>query len=786
MKKQGLGIWPFLRRHAVFTAALAAGMVWLAVLAAGLFRPAAAAQYTPAELTALQPTLADTVDAQGARTLADGQDDALAALLADAGDGGAVSWLETTPQNLPAGLYACTIQYRAEYTADGAGTLAFVTANGSSNCPSVPLRGGADVQTAQTRCWLSSACDGVAAVISLKTAGLSVESIQLQEVPSWRAMRLLGAALTVLLAALLWLALMPDGPFRLSARRRVLLAALLGIVALTCLPVLWGSISFGFDLEFHLSRICGIADGLRSGQFPVRIYPGSLNGYGYASPVFYGDLFLYLPAVLYLLGMPLFSAYNFYLVAVNALTAGIAFYCLYKIFRSTWLAGAGSVLYATASYRIFNMYYRPALGECSAQTFLPLLAYGFWAVLARDATPKQRKNAWIPLALGFSGILQTHIITTEITILCAVVLCLALALRTFRRDALTALAKGAAATVALNLWFLVPLVDFMRGDYNCTDATVVFDSASSALSLAKMLGVWSSDMWQMRVGLGLTLGAALYLFCRIRWQALPAREGRLGLVGLVGGGITMIVCTGLFPWNRLEDMLGTTIAHYLCAVQFPFRYLGVCTMFLVLTAVCALGIVQAKKGRTAALVCGTVLCAASCLLAAMDCGVYVSGVYGTYRPSLEAELSDGSKASGLEYLPTGFAGDLSLTVPDPGDAALQSVARSGCAYTITAENPSGKDTAIELPLTYYPGYVVTQNTGSGLSVTPTQKQTVAVVLPAGYSGTFTVDFRERLSWRAAEAVSALSAAVLLVYALRRRKKREKASAPAAPGGTAEA
>ncbi|MDR0838346.1 MAG: hypothetical protein LBN99_01740, partial [Oscillospiraceae bacterium] len=57
----------------------------------------------------------------------------------------------------------------------------------------------------------------------------------------------------------------------------------------------------GHDLVFHLTRIEGVYEGLLSGQFPVRLNPTFLNGYGYADAIMYPTLFLYFPAALRLL-----------------------------------------------------------------------------------------------------------------------------------------------------------------------------------------------------------------------------------------------------------------------------------------------------------------------------------------------------------------------------------------------------------------------------------------------------------------------------------------------------
>ena len=100
-----------------------------------------------------------------------------------------------------------------------------------------------------------------------------------------------------------------------AARRRALRLplALAGITLLACLPLFSNYLYFGHDLEFHMQRIAAMAAELSYGQFPVRLTTTTLNGYGYASPLCYCELFLLLPALLYNLWLPLRTCYQVYL-----------------------------------------------------------------------------------------------------------------------------------------------------------------------------------------------------------------------------------------------------------------------------------------------------------------------------------------------------------------------------------------------------------------------------------------------------------------------------------------
>ena len=92
----------------------------------------------------------------------------------------------------------------------------------------------------------------------------------------------------------------------------ILLATLLFL-----LPLLYNSMSEGHDLRFHLYRLVGIVDGLKDHQLPVRVYPIANNDFGYGTPLFYCDYFLYPFALLYgFLNIPLIKTFKIMLVFI--------------------------------------------------------------------------------------------------------------------------------------------------------------------------------------------------------------------------------------------------------------------------------------------------------------------------------------------------------------------------------------------------------------------------------------------------------------------------------------
>ena len=108
---------------------------------------------------------------------------------------------------------------------------------------------------------------------------------------------------------------------------------------------------WGVDLWFHLLRIEGVAQGLRAGQFPVRIQPDWMNGYGYPVSVFYGDGVLGIAELLRWIGFPLQTAYKVYVYVISFGTFMTAWYAFRRLFGEEKIALTGAAIYVLAPYR---------------------------------------------------------------------------------------------------------------------------------------------------------------------------------------------------------------------------------------------------------------------------------------------------------------------------------------------------------------------------------------------------------------------------------------------------
>lgn len=248
---------------------------------------------------------------------------------------------------------------------------------------------------------------------------------------------------------------------------RIIIPVLVIVAFLLGLPLYQPGIVGGVDLPFHMNRIEGIYEGLKEGQFPVRIQPGWLNGYGYAVSVFYGDILLYFPAALRLVGFSLQDAMKAYLVAVNFLTVFAAYFSFRKCLRCNAAALTAAVLYAGAGDRLVRFYDSSQIGAVSAMIFYPVVFAGLYLLFAGEKQNRADRT-WLWLLAGFSGLLMTHLLSCIMIGIFAAVSCILCIRRLFRRDALREAGKAFAAWILLNAWFLVPFVQYMTMNFSVT------------------------------------------------------------------------------------------------------------------------------------------------------------------------------------------------------------------------------------------------------------------------------------------------------------------------------
>lgn len=587
------------------------------------------------------------------------------------------------------------------------------------------------------------------------------------------------------------------GAWSVEKRGSVLCIGL--IVLFACVPLMTNYLLSGQDLTFHLMRIEGLAEGLKQGQFPVKMQPVWLNDYGYPVSTMYGDLFLYVPAVLRIIGFSLQASYKIYLVMIQIITAINTYLCCKEIAEDRKLGVVGCFLYVFATNRMTNIYYRAAVGEYTALAFLPLVFLGLFYLLGeKERTKAEQKKVFFLLVMGYTFMLESHMLSFNIAIVFSIIYCL-FHFKKFLQN-FWFLVKTALITIGLNLGFLVPMADYMIShDMKVKYASQIENMQEHGLFLSQLFqmfrfpvslsgNVMNGVGGDMAIGIGLAYMLMLALFvwelCCCFWRKKKglANEGmiqtepvRIFVIFL----LCLVMSCYFFPWHAISKIpvLGSILTPY----QFAWRFIGIATFLGVILTMYALKALEKLTDRTikvaAIVVLGTLTLIGSQYL--MDNKVSDSTARAKVTSSASIYTA-GAVANG-EYL---FVENSAMAIidqqPVPADetaVSITSYEKKNSRISMECENLTDEVQQVKVSFLDYKGFVATdKTTGEKLDTTCDEQHILTVLLPAGYQGTVQVCFRQPWYWRVAEIVSLAVLIALFVCGWKgyRYEKRELA------------
>lgn len=451
------------------------------------------------------------------------------------------------------------------------------------------------------------------------------------------------------------------------------------------------------DTAFHLNRISDLKDSLKNGYYLATITDKTLDGYGYANPFFYSEVFFYIPAMIHLLGGSLITSYKWFMYLITLATMIVAYLSAKNIFiikgkpeqESVKYGLVFSMIYTTCPYRLINIFFRGAVGELLATIFLPLV---FWGIYELFKEKGRRK--WYLLSIGMAGIVYSHLLSLLLTSLMILFICLFKHEKVFKKDFLMEMGKAILLTIGLSAHFLFPFVE-------------KYLSQTYYFQTYHFMGLPSENAFQY---LNQPNQILLFILNLVLIQSFILMNQHIlkGKKKTVKEKIycfeiclyLLIAMTNFFPWNLIEQfpMMGQ--------LQFPWR------LFLLFSLFFALGISYSIltayhhfKGFP------------------IYVGMMISVVFLTffgYSPTRVSEYqisheyeNNSHSLGGAEYLPSHF------NIPYFNTKGFKIDAVEGVLISSEIKKEKGmfigrfiveqEQARLELPITYYKGYQVLLN-----------------------------------------------------------------------------
>lgn len=552
-------------------------------------------------------------------------------------------------------------------------------------------------------------------------------------------------ALALLAAALCALYMLERSGYLTPERKKILLVIGLAVLVAS-IPALRENLNTGHDSEFHRSKLRDLALRIEQGQLSQRLGGYMFNSYGSAASIFYPELWLFAPALMMVGGATIQFALSFLYIAINAVSGLNMYLCVKRIFKSRTAATCSAVLYVLASYRLTDLHVRCAIGETPAMAMFPLFVLGLWEVIFGD------RERWPVLSIGAMCVFQSHMISTGLAAVLAVAAGVCFSVKIVREGRVLPIAKAAAVTVLMGLFYLVPFLDY--GLHGITAEVYMCNPVEWALSPIQL---FAPDPDFPR-----SIGTALLIACAIALFTMAGRRGdkeRFARICLFVGAACCFGATSLFPWEMIRKLTLYAVDY----LQFPWRLMILADVFLCIAGGYGLSLLagENKKAKEALMAAVLAMCVLASNTQIMN-AVTDNDYYRFWKSNTDALLT----YEGYQLPGTDLSDTLDYTVHLSEGVEMEAYAKRGT--NVTAQIRAGQEGSVSLPLFAFDGYEVTID-GKETAYTVGENNRLTVHLPAGTQGELRVRFAGKLLWRIADGVSLVTALALAVYVIRKRK-----------------
>lgn len=470
------------------------------------------------------------------------------------------------------------------------------------------------------------------------------------------------------------------------------------LVLLTLIMVYSYGLHPSHDFYFHFKRLNVLMEALQNGNFPVYIDHTAANGYGYITKWFYSDLML-VPFAYIGLATNAVYAYQFMWFSMTILCGIFMYYTVNRIYKNHYAASISSILFTFAVYRLLDVYTRSAVGEALSFTFLPLVFLGLHEIINGNY------KKWYILAIGYSLMIFTHILSTFLMFITTVIiLCIYYKPLIKEPKRILYLIIAGFATVIITAYFLFPMLEQMMSNsfYYQTVVKAHPDIHKHGIHWI-IWGLFSGVVHPKQVflpGLGilLTWAVSLRLFVKRKDDSAIKNVD----IGILISIFYFILLSSLIPWTIFPF-------NKLLFIQLPWRLYEFISYFFAVAGGIYLSVILKSNIRRFMGSCILILCTIFVITSSGRDFQYEGNLKKRDIYEVATREAHDYHLYGMEYVPSKVPSmDFVEERGQRADTKYEETIISNLKkeYGITNFTiQTNKEEAVELPLFYYKGYV---------------------------------------------------------------------------------
>lgn len=508
------------------------------------------------------------------------------------------------------------------------------------------------------------------------------------------------------------------------------------------------------DCIFHVTRIIDISEALKKGIFPVRMYTDHIHFWGQPVGIFYPGLFVYFPALLRCLGLPIEICYNIFIGLILFIGLFSSWYGYTLLTKSKHIGFFSALLYVSSGYYLLDAYVRSALGELLALSFMPLAVACICSFINKAKIPIKMYVIGI---IAISAVIESHVLSSVFLFLFSFCY-LIFKYKKINKVIARRLIYITAIVIFINASFIIPFLFFYTKVPLSIDYVESFaQSGWSFKTILRFFLLWNS--W-------LFYGIYLFISSKVhhskRCFLTKRKLYKYYTFHLSLGLFFLFLSSNLFPWHffsLLEKVFRT--------MQFSWRFLGFSTLFFCVCGGCMLHRFLGKNKYQPIAV--SIFAITICVTSFAAFNYFIPKPPWTINVKINWDSKEVAAVrpynSDTDYL---YRDIDKKKLFQQGDHYISNAVIYDYKKTLTDISFSYQtvtDSEITLPLVNYPGYVAINQEGKQLVIREDCNHMIVITLPTG-NGNVNVYYKGLLLFKLADYVSLFISIVLIYYIIK--------------------
>lgn len=331
------------------------------------------------------------------------------------------------------------------------------------------------------------------------------------------------------------------------------------IFAFSVWPLTCNYILQGEDVNYWVARIEEVYRGMAGGKLLLMPTQDFLVSFWSEGSGINTNLWLFVPALLRLLGISIVDSYRLFFLCGNLVTVLGAVWMMDSIVEKKLAKIAGVALFVLCPYRIYFCYDNPDLGKVMLWMLLPYMV-GAVVRICKDA--KQIHNTVIG-AFSMAGMLCADAVTA----IYVIGMCVLLLLWSKKWKALLAVGGGGVLFLPAS----VPFVRYLIKGIYLENYLPVGSIMENGYTAGKVLATYAYEEGLPGLGLGAILAVSLLLW--ISWCSESGHSEKwVKPISLITG-VCVLAGMQFFPWDYVMR-LGGLFLRLIGLMETPVMFVG--------------------------------------------------------------------------------------------------------------------------------------------------------------------------------------------------------------------